>query len=126
MTSWLQGKLADQIYKGFKRQGMVLAGSLRREEVTGLDGYGDPIYSVSTYDFEGYVDDFSALTRQGAGIPQGDRRVNIFAKSLSVTPQIGDDVTVEGYGWMKLRTNISIDPAKTLWECQAYEIEDPT
>ncbi|KDA03065.1 hypothetical protein [Hyphomonas oceanitis] len=125
MTSILQGSLASKIHKAFQRQGIPIAGTLRRETAGGQDEYGDPIFTVTTYDFEGFVDDFDDMTRAAAGIPQSDRRVNIFSPSLSIEPRIDDKVLVPGFGWMKLR-DVRVDPAKALWQAQAYAVDDPS
>lgn len=120
----LQGAMAKAVYKMMKAQNVPLAATLRREEVTGLDPWGDPISSVVNYPCEGFVDDYEDLTRTAVGIPADDRRVNLFAVTLSVDPQIGDKITVEGFGWLQVR-KVRTDPARAVWELQAFGISAP-
>lgn len=120
--------IATLIFAGFK--GQLHSGVIRRYQAsTGLDSYGRPIGSMLLQTkIEGFVDDYSALTRAQAGIPSTDMRVNIFGASLPFAPQIDDFVRIDqnsGSRWYRLRTRIDTDPAEALWQCQAQACEAP-
>lgn len=125
MASPLSGALARQIDQAFRQSGLPLAGTLRREgeSTFNADGFLVP-GSPATYPMRGYVDDYSDIRRAQAGIPQGDRIAAIFGASVSVAPQIGDKVKYPGYDWMQIRA-VTVDPAKALYECQAFEVGAP-
>lgn len=125
MASPLSGPLAKRIDKAFKSSKLPLSGTLYREASTTLDANNDPVVTYTSYTFRGYVDEYSDTRRATAGIPMGDRIAAIFGASLSVVPEIGDVVKYPGYNHMKLR-EVPTDPAKALYECQAYEVDDPT
>lgn len=124
MAGLLTGKLAKQVYKGFK--GKLLKGELRRETSgDNLDEFGDAIGPTPQYfAIEGYTDEFSAFYKEKAGIPESDLIVAIFAQSSpGLVPQKDDKVTYKGT-WYQLR-KIKVDPADALYECQAFEILPP-
>ncbi len=124
MAGLLTGKLAKQIFKGFK--GKLLKGELRRE-VSGdtLDEFGDPVGPTLQYfGIEGFTDEFSAFYKEKAGIPESDLKVAIFAQSSpGLTPRKDDKVTFKGK-WYQLR-KIGVDPADALFECQSFEVLPP-
>lgn len=128
MASLLEGEIAKRVYSAFK--GKLLSGTLRRESVdesSGLDEFGDPItQDASTWDCQGFVDEYSEFIRAQARIPDTDLKISIFAKSLpsGIRPVQGDQVKFRGT-WYQLR-NADTDPAEALWVCRGYEIEDPS
>lgn len=135
--SLLDGSLAQSIYDAFK--GQLLTGKLRKHAIPSsgaLDRAGDPIDppAPTDYDFEGFIDQFSAFTRAQAGIPDTDLKLCFFGKSLpaGLKPEKDDIAQITGpagsiyYGkWYQVR-NGAIDPAGALWESQAFEIEEPS
>jgi len=123
MASLLEGQIAKAIYAGFK--GKLLTGTLRREIPGGSnDEHGDPeTITVSTYDLQGFADEYSDAFKAQAGIPVADLKVCIFAQSLSVRPAKDDQVRF-GSTWYQLR-KVATDPATALWTCQAFEIPEP-
>lgn len=115
--------IGDTVYAAFK--GRLRSGTLRREVLSDdVDEYGDPSsVTIVTYQLEGFTDSYSAYFRSVAGIPETDVKVSIFGKSISVSPSKDDKVLMNGT-WYQLRT-VSTDPALALYECQAFEIDEP-
>ena len=124
MASLLESFVRKQIKQGF--QGQLLSGTLRRKTPGNtLDEYGDPTSNTfTTYTFNGMVDTYNAVYRAQAQIPETDVKVLIIAGSLSVDPQRDDQVKIRST-WYQLRS-AETDPARAAWECQAFEIPDPT
>lgn len=124
MASPLLNLVRNEIKKGF--QGQLLPGTLRRKSPgTVVDGFGDVTSSTfSTHTFNGMVDTYSAFYRKQAGIPDTDVKILIIAGSLAVEPQKDDQVKIRDT-WYQLRDK-ETDPAIAAWECQGYEIPDPT
>jgi len=125
MPGILEGKLAKDIFRGFK--GLLLKGTLRRETLgTTLDTYGDPTTdSVTNYSVEGFTSSYSDFYRARAGIPETDLKVNIFAESSPGLTPMKDDLVQFQSVWYQLRS-VSHDPAKALFVCQAYATDAPT
>ena len=121
----LLDKIPKQIFAGFK--GKLLAGVLRRPAPGPLlDDYGDPTTTVvTTYNCQGFVDNFSVFYLAQAGIPLTDIKWNIFAASLtgSLVPQKDDQVQFREQ-WYQIRT-VNTDPAQALWFGAAFAIEAP-
>jgi len=126
MKGLLTGKIAKDIFKGFK--GKLLKGELRREiPVASLDEFGDPQASTIQYfAIEGFTDRFSDFYRKKAGIPETDLNVAIFAQSSpGLVPAKDDKVTFKPKNtWYQLRTQ-NVDPADALFECRGFEISPP-
>lgn len=126
----LDGSLADSIFAGFK--GQLLSGIIRQRTVPmsgSLDELGDPQDLAPTDTaIEGFTEDYSDTFRARAGIPAGDIKVNIFAKSApAITPSKDDLVRFTQAGvarWYQLRAK-SIDPAGAMWVCRAFPIVEP-
>jgi len=128
----LDGQLAQAVYLGFK--GKLLKGSLRRAGVAesgGLDSRGDPLATdPQTWACQGFTEDYSDYFRATTGVPEGDLKANIFAKSLpaGVRPLKDDQVSFTQAGvttWYQVR-KAATDPATALWVCQAFAIPAPT
>ena len=118
MSSLLEGALAKSIAQAFK--GKLIAGTLRRSSTTSVDSKGDPVVATADYPFNGFTDTYSVYTKAAAGIPETDLKVNILGASIAVVPRKDDQVQLGGQ-WFHLR-NTMTDPAKALYECQAYLI----
>lgn len=116
------GLLDDQIKaaiaKGFN--GKLLAGTLRKTTTTGRDQYGDPVTTTTDYPCQGFVDDYSAVTRMAAGIPATDSRVTLIAGLCAAEPTIGDKVQFSGQWWQARA--VGRDPANATYECQSYKV----
>ncbi len=131
MAGFLEGSLAESIYKGFK--GKLLTGSIRQRvpaESSSLDEYGDPQAIVPTETpIEGFAENYDALYLARAGLPKDSVKVNFFAKSApGVRPGKDDLVRLQQASvdtWYQLR-RVKIDPAGALWECpDAFVISAP-
>lgn len=126
----LTGDIANTVYRSFK--GKLLSGIIRQlsiPESGGLDGNGDPIDAAPIDTAcEGFDDNYSEYFERRFEIPDGDVVIGIFAKSIpGVTLSKDDRVRFdrpEGSEWYQLRKT-KIDPARALWQCQAYPIPDP-
>lgn len=128
MASLLERQLKQQIAKAFK--GKLTKGTLRRTESAGLDSWGDPLANTTTDSaFEGIREDFSALYKAQAGIPDTDVGILILLGSMrpEITPKQDDLVFLKTpwNKWYKCRRVISIDPAGASCRLQAYEIPAP-
>lgn len=131
----LDGELAQSIYDGFKDKLLTFAYRERTVPDSGaLDELGDPLDLASDdTDCQGFIDEYSAFTRAQAGIPDTDLKVCLFGKSLpGVTPKREALVHVTGptgsiyYDrWFQIRER-GIDPAGALWECQSFEVAEPS
>lgn len=119
----LNGQIAQQIFAGFK--GRLLSGTLTRISGTGgVNDLGDPVgVSPQSWTCEGFTDNYSAMYRKGAGIPETDVKVSIFAASLGTAPQKDDQVTFNSVTY-QLRS-VRTDPATALWECQGSYVAPP-
>ena len=127
MPGLLDGQLARQIYAGFRNK--LQKGTLWRAGIAssgGLDGYGDPIATdPQTWPMQGFTDAYNDVFRAQAGIPEGDVKVCIFAKSLpaGIRPGKDDKAFINGQ-WWQLR-KAATDPATALWTCQAFACGAP-
>jgi hypothetical protein len=127
----LDGDLAESIYQGFK--GKLLSGIFYQRivpESGALDALGDPTdLGYTPTPCEGFTDGYSAFTRAQAGIPETDLKLCIFANSMpGVVPTQGNFAVLNtklGPKWYEVRKRAT-DPAVALWECQAFEIPEPT
>lgn len=128
MTSLLEGKLKAAIAKGFK--GKLTKGTIRREGVTAVNSAGDPSTStVTTYEFEGIRESYSAIYKARADIPIEDVRILVLLGSVkpATNPRQGDLIYLKApwNTWHKVRTIPEIDPAGASARCQAYEVPAP-
>lgn len=127
---FLDGDLAEAIYKGFK--GKLSTGIIRQFSAPtsgALDEYGDPIEVAATdTDIEGFAEGYSEFYRAQAGIPETDLKVNIFAQSCpGVVPGKDDLVKLTRAGadtWYQVR-KVAVDPAQALFTCQAFVVPEP-
>jgi hypothetical protein len=122
----LDGDLQASIYAGFK--GKLLTGILRKRATPQsgtLDDHGDPLELVPTdHAIEGFPDNYSALLKAQAGIPDTDLKLCIFGGSIPGVEPARDDIARLGTQWYKIR-KAETDPATALWVCQASRIETP-
>lgn len=124
----LDGDLASSIYAGFKDK--LLTGEVRRKAAAtsgGLDAHGDPIdLDDETWDVQGFIDNYSRLTRAQAGIPTSTLKVCVFAQSAPDWVPRKDDLVRLGTRWTRLAGGpLDIDPAGALWTLDGEEIEAP-
>lgn len=123
MVSFLEGQLRNAIAKGFN--GKLLTGNLSRPgAATGVDEYGDPIYTVPfEIPVQGFVDEYNDAYRATAGIPETDSKVCLIAGLMSTDPQKDDKLKFPGFPLFQIR-KIKTDPAIAMWECQSYKVDD--
>lgn len=126
MVSMLEGRLKKIIAQKFK--GKLSKGVIRRETVTTLDTYGDPIPGAfETFNFEGIRESFDAMYRARAGIPENDVSILILLGSTTTIAK-QDDAIFMGKPfnqWYQVRRILEIDPATASQLCQCYEIPGP-
>lgn len=122
MVSFLEGQLRNAIAKGFN--GKLLTGTLSRPgAATGVDEYGDPIYTVPfEIPVQGFVDEYNDAYRATAGIPETDSKVCLIAGLMSTDPQKDDKVKFPGFPLFQIR-KVKTDPAIAMWECQSYKVD---
>lgn len=124
MTSILETALRAQIASAFA--GQLLTCTLRRVASETVDAKGHPVDgTVTTFTFDGFVDNFTAAFATAAGVPVTDARLTIISGSLSTTPEADDQVKVRST-WYQLRRRVARDPANAHEEWAAFEIIDPT
>ncbi len=113
------------IASGFK--GQLRTGTLRRPGYSsGVDSFGDPIPgTATTYECQGIREDYTALYKAEAGIPDEDVRILLIGGLVSVEPVQGDQIFIESK-WHEVRRVESIDPAAASYTLQCFEIRDPT
>lgn len=124
MASFLENKLRDAIGKGLGAQ--LLTGTLERTAPaasSALDDYGDPVETATaTWPVRGFDDDYDAAYRARAGIPESDVKVCVIGSGLPTEPRKDDVITLSARGAQtryRVRA-VRSDPARALWECQAY------
>lgn len=123
----LDGPIADKVFAAFK--GKLHKGLLLKSVIAdsgALDDLGDPIDAgLASYPCEGFDSRYSEFYRAQAGIPEGDVKIGIFAKSLAtgIKPEKDDRVKI-AQAWYQIR-QIARDPATALWLCQSYPIPAP-
>jgi hypothetical protein len=121
MASPLAGSLAKTVGKALA--GVFLPATLYRSASPLADElpYDEPSNPAAPSEFkcraihESYSDFY---TKQNL-INASDRKVLILANSLSVKPQNGDRVKVDGEDLTLTIVSVKTDPAKAVWECQA-------
>jgi hypothetical protein len=123
----LDGAIADKVFAAFKGKlhtAILLKAGIA--ESGGLDANGDPIdISNTQYACEGFDSRYSEFYRAQAGIPDGDLKACIFAKSLAagIEPEKDDRVRI-AIKWYQIR-RVARDPATALWVCQSFPIAAP-
>jgi len=125
LSSFLDGKLATALAKGFK--GKLLLGTLRKVTTSGRDANGDPIVTTTDFDAQGFVDEYDAAYRARAGIPGTDSKVVLIVALCAAQPVIGDRVMFKsgqyaGIWW--LTRDRAIDPAGATFELQSYQVPE--
>lgn len=118
LTSFLEGKLASALAKGFN--GKLLSITLRKVVTSGRDSHGDPITTTTDYAGQGFPDSYSAIVMASAGIPATDSKVVLIANLTAAEPAIGDKLLVR-LQWFQIR-NVVKDPANATYECQCFKI----
>lgn len=122
MVSPLENKIAKAIHRGFK--GKLLKGVLARiGDPTSLDEHGDPVGgTAAVYNFEGFVESFSAFFQATSGIPSTDLKVLIIARSLKTVPEGDDIVNIKGK-ILQVRKILEVDPAEATYILQCFELK---
>ena len=126
MTSFLAGSLAKQIAQAFK--GVLLQGTIRRNNPTSRDQYGDvvvPSGDYTDYTFTGMRESFDASYRVRALIPETDVKILVLLSSIRplenppIIPTQADRIMING-DWHQIRKVLSIDPAGATQSLQCY------
>lgn len=91
--------------------------TIKKAGAASVDAYGAYTQSTSSTTGRGFIEDYTAAARQMGGIPITDRKITLFAASLSVTPEVGDTLTAESADYQII--SIERDPAAATWVCQA-------
>lgn len=123
----LDGQIADKVFAAFK--GKLHKGVLLKAigaDSGALDDMGDLTdVAPAQYPCEGFDSRYSEFYRAQAGIPDGDVKICIFAKSLEagIEPTKDDRARIAS-AWYQIR-RVARDPATALWVCQSYPIAAP-
>ncbi len=131
MVSLLEGKLKAKIAQGFK--GKLTKGVLRRSVATGLDSRGNPTApTITSFNFEGIRESWSALYKANAGIPDTDVSILILQgsfKPVTVITKADEDAEIfldkPWNAWFQVRKVLEVDPAGASARLQCYEIPAP-
>lgn len=92
--------------------------TLKKASAATVDAYGGTAPGSTTDTAgRGFIEDYTATARQMGGIPIADRKITIFAASMSATPEVGDTVTAESSDYQII--TVQRDPAAATWVCQA-------
>jgi hypothetical protein len=91
--------------------------TLKKRGAATVDAYGGYTQATTDTTGRGFIEDYTATARQMGGIPITDRKVTLFAASLSADPAVGDTVTAEGADYEII--TVQRDPAAATWVCQA-------
>lgn len=125
MARFTEGPLRRALAAGFK--GHLSTGIIRRYTYT-MNSFGDRVPSGHTdYTFEGIRDDFNALYRAQAGIPDSDVRVMVILGLVKppTTPVQTDKIFIKNQ-WHEVRQVLEIDPADATAKLQCYKITSET
>lgn len=119
MTSFLDpSQLRAKIAAVFK--GKLLTGTLTRVISSGTDQYGDPVPGVpQTFSVQGCVDEFSAIYRAQAGIPENSVNIILIAGLCKTTPLKDDKITFPNFATFQVR-KVKGDPALAHWELESF------
>jgi hypothetical protein len=133
MPSILAGSLRKQIASGFK--GRLLRGTIRRDTASGgLNSLGDPAaVTTQTFTFEGIREDFSAIYRERAGIPDEDVKILMIAGLIkpATDPRKDDYVNLPDpfngntARWHRVRKVLATDPATASHQLQCFPCGAP-
>jgi hypothetical protein len=69
------------------------------------------------YTGRGFVEDYTEDQIDGTRVQVGDRKITILGASITVVPEIGDSLTIEGATYIIV--HIRRDPAGATYECQS-------
>jgi hypothetical protein len=120
MVSFLHpSQMRAKIAAGFK--GKLLVGTLVRQVASGVDEYGDPVSAPQSFTVNGCVDEWSAVYKAQAGIPEDDSNLIIILGLSTTTPQKDDKITFPNFPTFQVR-KVKIDPAQASAECQSYKV----
>ena len=115
MASPLERMIASQIYKGMK--GIFLNATLVRDVANTADS--DPFDPGAptqvSYACKALPDTKTKQWATDATIQTADSQVLILVNSLTVTPAMGDRVTVRGEAFSIVK--VEVDPALAVWTC---------
>lgn len=118
MDSILDGSLADDIAAALDSAGIPFAVTITRDVPQDSPDPADPLPPVTTsYDGNGFVDDWDASYLASSLVERGDVKIIIIATSIAIVPDTGDRVTVRGKTYSVL--NVSADPALATYTLQA-------
>ena len=121
MTSLLDG-LDETIFEALTD--VFFDSVLTREVVPDSPAHdpADPPAAVPTnYSCKALRDKYSRYEMSNSSILEGDSKILVLAKSLSVTPAKNDIITITGQGAGFLVINFDIDPANACWIIQGRQ-----
>lgn len=113
MASPLEGSLARTI--GSAMSFLFLNATLRRDVAgTIVDPADPPAPTEATYSCKAIVEDYAERYKLEGLVKDNQRKVLILASTLSVTPTVGDRITIRNvtYGV----NSVASDPALATWE----------
>lgn len=83
-------------------------------------GWNEAPAEADAYPCKAMIDTYSDHMRATADIPGTDVRLMIVGASILVDPLKGDTVTLQGRRWTLIE--VSTDPARAMWTCQARPV----
>lgn len=78
--------------------------------------FDPPAPSTTTYTCKAIVEQYAERYRLDGSAKQDERKVLILADSLSVTPAIGNRITISGITFTIIE--VQTDPARAVWDCR--------
>lgn len=128
MASLLVSEIKKRIASGFK--GRLTTGVIRREAVASINSYGDKVAGpVSNFTFEGIRQNFTALYKSQALIPDTDVSILVLLGSVkpAMSPIQSDKIYLNApwLKWHQVRRILEVDPAGASMLLQCYEIKAP-
>jgi hypothetical protein len=118
-VSILEGELAADIAEALLAAGLAIDLTITRNEVVAPGGapWEPPITAPVDHACKGWPDQWTEAELAGTRVLSSDVKVCLIATSISITPVIGDRVTVRGQTGEVVR--VDADPALAVYTLQA-------
>jgi hypothetical protein len=118
MTSILDGELAADVAEALLAAGLAIDITITRSEVVSPapHPWEPPVTAPVDYPAKGWPDAWTEAELSGTRVQSNDVKVCVIATSLSITPVVGDHVTVRGQTGEVVR--VDADPALAVYTLQ--------
>jgi hypothetical protein len=117
MISPLTNSIANTIYKAMK--GLFLDATITRDTITPSSPdvpFDPPTPTQTDYACKAIVEEYSDFYKLNGLVRDNERKFIILNKSLSITPQPGDRITIRGQTYSI--SSVVADPALATWTCK--------